>query len=45
MSKSASAGRVRPGAGFRASVGVGAVALVAAACASPGHPLAAGMGM
>src|SRR5215470_17460438 len=42
MSKYASPGRSWPGSAFRAGVGAAAVALVAAACGSPGQPAAAG---
>src|SRR6266567_6673003 len=41
MSRSTSPGRVRPGSAVRAAVGVGVLALVAAACSS-GRPSAAG---
>src|SRR6266851_4302053 len=41
MSASSSTGRSRPGSVFRAAVGVGALALLAAACSSSGHPSAA----
>jgi hypothetical protein len=40
MSRPASPGRWRPGSAFRAAVGLGVLALVAAACSS-GHPSAA----
>src|SRR5215470_8064246 len=42
MSKSASRGRLRPGAAFRGAVGVAAVALVAAGCGSSGSSAVAG---
>src|SRR5215469_1830985 len=42
MSKYASPGRLWPGSAFRTGVGAAAVALVAAACGSPGHPAATG---
>src|SRR5260221_14295403 len=41
MSGSVSPGRGRPGAALKAAVGVGALALVAAACGSSGQPPAA----
>src|SRR5215813_3999558 len=42
MSKYAPPGRSWPGSAFRTGVGAAAVALVAAACGSSGHPTAAG---
>src|SRR5215468_7935932 len=42
MLKSTSRRRSRPGSVFRSAVGVGALALVAAACSSSGHPSVAG---
>src|SRR6516165_8167455 len=38
MSKSPLPGHLRPGSALRGAVGAGALALVAAACSSSGHP-------